>query len=77
MKTVTLRSHVGEDGVLRLEVPIGIANADLEVVLVVQPTSLPKRNHTESKQLFEALRQTHQGKTFSDSVELMREDRQR
>lgn len=35
MKTVTLRSHVGDDGVLRLEVPIGLVNADLEIVLVV------------------------------------------
>lgn len=37
MKTVTLRSHVGSDGVLRLEVPVDFKDADLEIILVIQP----------------------------------------
>ncbi len=37
MQSLTLRTHVGKDGILKLETPIGIKNADLEVVLVVHP----------------------------------------
>ena len=39
METIKLRSHVGPDGILKLQVPIGAANSDLEVVLIVQPVS--------------------------------------
>lgn len=35
MQTVTLKSRVGSDGVLRLEVPVGMRDVDLEVVVVV------------------------------------------
>ena len=37
MKSVTLRSHVGEDGILNLQVPLGITNTELEVMVIVQP----------------------------------------
>jgi hypothetical protein len=36
MDAIKLTTHVGEDGILRLEVPIGIINQNLEVVVVVQ-----------------------------------------
>jgi hypothetical protein len=35
MKSVSLRSHVGADGMLNLQVPVGIANAELEVMVIV------------------------------------------
>jgi hypothetical protein len=44
MQSITLRSHVGVDGVLKLQVPVGIINADLEVMVVVQPI-LPTSAH--------------------------------
>lgn len=37
MKSITLRSHVGEDGMLNLQLPLDITNSDLEVVVIVQP----------------------------------------
>ena len=37
MQSLTLRSHVGKDGILKLETPIGITNTDLEVILIVNP----------------------------------------
>jgi hypothetical protein len=37
MQSLTLHTRVGRDGILKIETPIGIANADLEVVLVVHP----------------------------------------
>ena len=37
MQTITLRSYVGKDGILKLQVPTGLSNVDLEVLLVLQP----------------------------------------
>ena len=42
MQTIKLRSHVGTDGILKLEVPVGLTETDLEVVLVIE--MLPKTN---------------------------------
>lgn len=62
MQTMTFRSHVGEDGVLRLNVPTGMTNADLEVV--VQPLTASKQNHADARRRFEQLLQ-QQGEPFS------------
>ena len=37
MQSLTFHTHVGKDGILKLETPIGIANTDLEVILIVNP----------------------------------------
>jgi hypothetical protein len=37
MHSVTLRSHVGPDGILNLQVPSGIRDADVEVMVIMQP----------------------------------------
>lgn len=37
MQSITLRSHVGEDGILQLSLPVGMTDVDLEVVVIVQP----------------------------------------
>ncbi|MFZ5909030.1 MAG: hypothetical protein ACOYYU_03335 [Chloroflexota bacterium] len=37
MQSLTFRTHVGKDGILKLETPIGIKNTELEVVLVLHP----------------------------------------
>jgi hypothetical protein len=37
MQSLTLRTHVGKDGILKLKTPIGIKNKDLEIILVVHP----------------------------------------
>lgn len=39
MQTLTLKSHVGADGILRLDIPIGLHNQMLDIVLVVQPAT--------------------------------------
>ena len=39
MKSILLRSHVDADGILRLQVPIGLTDTDVDVALVVQPLS--------------------------------------
>jgi len=37
MQSLTMRTRVGKDGILRLRMPNGMKNRDLEVVLVVHP----------------------------------------
>ena len=36
MRTVHVQSQTGSDGILHLEIPVGLPNADFEVVLVIQ-----------------------------------------
>lgn len=36
MESVNLQARVGEDGILRLEVPLDVKNAQLEVMVIVQ-----------------------------------------
>jgi hypothetical protein len=37
METIKLKTHVGSDGILKLELPTGVTNRELEVVVVMQP----------------------------------------
>ncbi len=37
MKRITLQTHIGSDGLLRLELPVGMADVDLEVTVTMQP----------------------------------------
>ena len=36
MQSITLRSHVGTDGILHLDVPVGLHNTDLEVTVTLK-----------------------------------------
>jgi hypothetical protein len=42
MQSIVLHSHSGQDGVLKLEVPLGLSNTEFEVMVIVQPVLLPK-----------------------------------
>jgi hypothetical protein len=37
MQTIRFRTHVGTDGLLKLEIPLEVADSDLEVEINVQP----------------------------------------
>ncbi len=37
MESIKLNSHVGEDGVLQLQIPVNVKNTDLEVMVIIQP----------------------------------------
>lgn len=41
METIKLKTHVGSDGILRLELPVNERDLDFEVVLVMQPLKEP------------------------------------
>ena len=36
MKSVKVRQRVGEDGILHLDIPVGIADQDVEVMVIYQ-----------------------------------------
>ena len=48
MHSVTLRSHVGSDGILKLQVPVGLKDTDLEVMVIVQSLETPKTKTPET-----------------------------
>ncbi len=37
MEAIHLKSRVGNDGVLKLEIPLGVTDTDIEVMVVVEP----------------------------------------
>lgn len=50
MQSITLRSHVGEDGILQLQVPVSLTNVDLEVMVIVQPLKKAESANTRKSQ---------------------------
>ncbi|MBE9142991.1 hypothetical protein [Planktothrix mougeotii] len=73
MESLKVNTYVGDDGVLQVQLPV--SNEELEVMVIYQP--IPKRSHRESKKRFEKLLNQYGGKVLSDSVELLRQDRER
>jgi hypothetical protein len=41
METIKLRTHVGEDGIVKLEFPVNMINREFEVLVVIQPVMKP------------------------------------
>lgn len=39
MQSITVQSHVGEDGILRLQIPVGVKDADLQVIINFPPAA--------------------------------------
>ncbi len=37
MKSIQLTSHVGKDGILKIQMPVDITDQEVDVVVVVQP----------------------------------------
>ena len=74
MESIQLKTPVGDDGLLHLNLPVGMTDRDSEVTITYQTQA--KRSDAEVKKRLEKLRQQYGGKVFSDSVELLREDRQ-
>ena len=40
METIKVKARVGGDGILKLELPVGITDTELEVVVVMQPLNI-------------------------------------
>jgi len=41
MQSINMKSHVGHDGVLKLQVPIGMQDMDLDITVIVQRSVCP------------------------------------
>jgi hypothetical protein len=39
MQSITLRSHVGSDGILQLQLPVELKDTDLEVTVTIRPVA--------------------------------------
>jgi hypothetical protein len=41
MQSIMLSSRVGQDGVLKLSVPVGLPDMEMEVMIIIQPVTQP------------------------------------
>ncbi len=51
METIKVKTHVGNDGILKLQLPVGFSNSDLEIVVVVQSTPVQPNNFDRAEWL--------------------------
>ena len=42
MKSIKIRSHIGQDGILHLDIPVEMADTEIEVTLTIQKVTPPK-----------------------------------
>lgn len=43
MQNIRTRSHIGRDGMLKLEIPTELAEIDIDVVVIFQPVEAPEK----------------------------------
>ncbi|MBE9005939.1 hypothetical protein IQ259_12990 [Fortiea sp. LEGE XX443] len=46
MHSIKLTKRVGEDGILHLDIPVGIADREVEIMVIYQPIEIPKQHKT-------------------------------
>ena len=79
MHTIQSHHRTAADGTLTLTIPLGQSHADVDVVVVVQASTngTPVQNDPWAGANAIHARLAASGRTFGDSVELIREDRDR
>ena len=50
MKSIQIKSHVGKDSILRLQVPVDISDQEIEVLLVLRPVDQKTADMPESSE---------------------------
>jgi hypothetical protein len=40
MESIRVRQHIGQDGILRLDIPVGVTERDVDVMVIYQPIQL-------------------------------------
>lgn len=71
METKKLRSHIGKDGILQIEMPTDLKDTSVEVVVVVQPLS-----SEETKPQYNAWGKLTTKKSITEAIAKMRQLRQ-
>ena len=46
MNSIKLTKRVGEDGILHLEIPVGITDKEVEIMVIYQSIEIPKLQNT-------------------------------
>jgi hypothetical protein len=81
MRSILIRSRVGADGVLHLDVPSGLVETDVEVIVVLQPVNQPDLGRGEeltwSSGFFESVVGSWQGEPLTREREGEYETRER
>ncbi|MFM7406343.1 MAG: hypothetical protein ACKO3K_06690 [Cuspidothrix sp.] len=50
METITLNSHVGEDGILHLDIPVNMSNTDLIITIILKHSdNFPQETKSKGK----------------------------
>ena len=73
MRSILIRSRVGADGVLHLDIPSGLADTDVEVAVILQPVNQPAPGTGEdlgwSSGFFESVVGSWQGEPLTREFE--------
>jgi hypothetical protein len=46
MHSIKLKKRIGADGVLHLDIPVGITDKEVEIMVIYQPIETPKQQKT-------------------------------
>lgn len=49
MQNIQFRTYIGEDGILKVQLPAQVNNTELEVLVVFQPANTPEINKTDQE----------------------------
>ncbi len=52
MESVRIRQHVGQDGILHLEIPVGLTDKEFEVMVIYQPVQIAMTATSPLAQLY-------------------------
>lgn len=50
MQNIQLKTQIGEDGILRVQMPAEVKNTQLEVLVIFQPVTIPREGKTARDQ---------------------------
>ena len=48
MESIKVRQHIGQDGILHLDIPVGLKEREVEVMVIYQPVSLDDTDRGKS-----------------------------
>lgn len=57
MNSIQLESEVGDDGILALQVPLGMAEARARVIVTIEPLSFSESSHGSVAAVLQAVRE--------------------
>ncbi|TBR56549.1 hypothetical protein B4U84_29205 [Westiellopsis prolifica IICB1] len=46
MQSIKLKKHIGADGILHLDIPVGITDKEVEIMVIYQPIEISKPQKT-------------------------------